>query len=307
MKNRFYTVSDKCSDAERAFYASKNTLFNNINIYGPLDGESAFKESKGISVINSNFHLRYPLWHVDDLELDCVTFANTSRAPIWYSKDIDARRLSLFSVKAFRECSNIKIEMSGLTSEEVFWRCKNIDLNQCNIDGFYAFFQSENIKMNQCLFKGKYSFQYTKNVEIDDSNLDTKDALWHSKNVTVRGSTLKGEYLGWYSEGLTLINCHIQGTQPLCYCKKLKLINCTFQDADLAFEYSEVEGSIIGNIDSIKNPLKGHLVITTKPEMIVDENDRSEGKFVLSVQVKPYDNDEWKKDLEKQEEINNKK
>lgn len=307
MKNRFYTISDKQTDLERAFYASKNTLFNNITVYGPADGESAFKESKNISVINSNLNLRYPLWHIDDLELDCVNFASTSRAPIWYGKNIEAKRINIYSVKAFRECSNIKLEMSGLVSDEVFWKCKNIDINQCTIDGFYAFFESENIKMNQSMFKGKYAFQYIKNSELVDCNLDTKDCLWHSKNVTVRGCTLKGEYLGWYSENLTLINCHIVGTQPLCYCKKLKLVNCTFLNADLAFEYSEVEGSIIGKIDSIKNPLKGHIHITNEPVMIVDENDRSEGKFSLDVSYKPYNNDEWKDDLKKQQEINERK
>jgi len=85
--------------------------------------------------------------------------------------------------------------------------------------------------------------------------LDTKDALWHSKNVTVKNSTLKGEYLEWFSEGLTLINCKIIGTQPLCYCKNLKLINCTMEGTDLSFEYSEVEATINGHVDSIKHPL----------------------------------------------------
>ena len=272
MKTRFYTVSDQCSDVERAFYASKNTSFNNINIYGPADGESAFKESKGINLTNSNLHLRYPLWHNTDLELDCVTFATTARAPLWYCKDVTARRLSIYSVKAFRETIDVKIEQSGLNSEEIFWRCKNIDCNQCNIDGFYAFFESENIKLNQCMFKGKYSFQYTKNVEINDTNFDTKDAFWHSKNVTIRGSTLKGEYLGWYSENLTLINCKISGTQPFCYCKNLKLINCEMFDADLAFEYSSVKAILKGKLISIKNPSKGTISVPSLGKLILENS-----------------------------------
>lgn len=119
---------------------------------------------------------------------------------------------------------------------------------------------------------GKYSFQYTKDVTIENSSLDTKDAFWHSKNVTVKNSTVKGEYLGWYSDHLTLINCKIIGTQPLCYCKNLKLVNCEMIDTDLAFEYSDVEATIKGTIDSIKNPKSGHIKVDKIKELILKDS-----------------------------------
>ena len=74
--------------------------------------------------------------------------------------------------------------------------------------------------------------------------------------MVVINSVLKGEYIGWYSKNVSLINCKIFGTQPFCYCKKLKIINCEFVDADLAFENSEVNATIVGHIDSIKNPFR---------------------------------------------------
>jgi hypothetical protein len=119
--------------------------------------------------------------------------------------------------------------------------------------------------------KGKYSFQYMENLTITNSMLDTKDAFWHSKNVTVKDSIVKGEYLAWFSEDLTLINCHIQGTQPLCYCKNLKLINCTMDDADLAFEYSEVEADVKGHIISVKNPKEGSITADSVGEIIMED------------------------------------
>ena len=111
-------------------------------------------------------------------------------------------------------------------------------------------------------FKGKYSFQYVTNLVIDDSELDTKDAFWHTKNAVVRNCQIIGEYLGWYSENLTLVNCHIKGTQPLCYCKNLTLVDCTFDDADLAFEYSEVNATVKGYIESVKNPKSGSKILS---------------------------------------------
>ena len=84
----------------------------------------------------------------------------------------------------------------------------------------------------------------------------------------VTDSVIKGEYLGWYSEGLTLIRCRIIGTQPFCYCKNLKLIDCTMEQTDLAFEYSDVEADVFGNILSVKNPLSGRITADTIGEVI---------------------------------------
>ena len=83
---------------------------------------------------------------------------------------------------------------------------------------------------------------------------------------------VEGEYLGWYSDGLTLIRCHIKGTQPLCYCKNLRLIDCTMEDADLAFEYSEVQADVDSHIVSIKNPYMGKISCKSLGELIQTED-----------------------------------
>ena len=268
-------------DQERAFYASRDVDFENIEIAGPADGESAFKESRDINVSNSSFSLRYPFWHNTNVTLTNCTFADTSRAAFWYDDGLVLTNVNSKGVKAIRECSNIEINNSTFESEEFGWRSNNIKVQNSKIVGFYAFFECKNIEIEKMEFQGKYSFQYVENMEIRDSYLNTKDAFWHTKNVTVRNSTIIGEYLAWYSENLTLINCHIKGTQPLCYCKNLKIIDCTFEDCDLSFEYSEVNGNIIGEITSIKNPIKGKLILDSKPELIIDENDRSNGEFEI--------------------------
>ena len=86
-------------------------------------------------------------------------------------------------------------------------------------------------------------------------------------------SEIDGEYLGWHSHNLHLINCHINGTQPLCYCHNLVLENCTFGDeADLAFEESELQADVIGRIVSIKNPTTGHISLDSVGEIILDDN-----------------------------------
>ncbi len=145
-------------------------------------------------------------------------------------------------------------------------------MEDTKIQSEYIFLDSKNVKLKNVEFQGKYSFQYMENLEIENCKLDTKDAFWHSKNVIVKDSIVKGEYLAWFSDGLTLINCKIIGTQPLCYCKNLKLINCTMEDTDLAFEYSEVEADIKGNVVSIKNPKSGNIIVDSVGEIINEDS-----------------------------------
>jgi hypothetical protein len=119
--------------------------------------------------------------------------------------------------------------------------------------------------------EGKYSFQYIINCVIENSELDTKDAFWHAKDVIVRNSTIKGEYLGWYSENLKLVRCRIEGTQPLCYAHGLVLEDCTMTGCDLSFEKSEVDATVIGGIDSVKNPECGRITVSSVGEVISED------------------------------------
>ena len=275
-------VKNETTDLERAYYGSNGVSFSSITIKGPADGESSFKECRNIDISNSKFYLRYPFWHNTNADYYRITLSKTARAPWWYDKNITLNKVVCKGVKALRECKKITILNSSFESVEFGWNCHEILVFDSFLEGFYAFFGSTDITINNLNFKGKYSFQYTKNVEINNSYLDTKDAFWHTKNATIMNCTVRGEYLAWYSENLTFVNCKIIGTQPFCYCKGLKLINCTTEDCDLAFENSEVEGNIIGDIVSIKNPQKGKLTVTGHiGEVIIDEYDRSNGQFTL--------------------------
>ena len=125
---------------------------------------------------------------------------------------------------------------------------------------------------------GNYSFQHARNVEIRNSVLESKDSLWESENVTVYDSYINGEYLAWHSKNLKLVRCRIGGTQPLCYCDGLVLEDCVFnEDADLAFEYSDVQATVMGHVPSVKNPRSGHICMESCGEVIIDENLKAPG------------------------------
>ena len=258
-------------DEERSLYNLTGAEVIDCIFAGPADGESVLKEARDVKLENCSFSLRYPLWHVEKFHLHDSKMDELTRAAIWYAKDGIITDSDLHGIKAVRECQNIKISDCTITSEEFGWKSSGITVTDSTLNAQYLFLDSKDVKLDKVKMSGKYSFQYMENLEISNSILDTKDAFWHSKNVTVTNSVVKGEYLGWFSEGLTLVNCKISGTQPLCYCKDLKLINCTMEGTDLAFEYSDVEATIAGHVDSIKNPRSGEIVIDSVGEVILGD------------------------------------
>ncbi|MBR2311097.1 MAG: DUF3737 family protein [Oscillospiraceae bacterium] len=255
-------------DEERALYHITDTDVLDCVFAGPADGESALKETRNVRLENCSFSLRYPLWHAEKFHLHDSKMDENTRAPIWYCRDGVISDSDIHGIKAVRECENIEVRDCTITSEEFGWKSSGITVTDSSLRTQYLFFDSKNVTLDKVEMEGKYSFQYMENLTIRNSVLDTKDAFWHSKNVTVENCLVKGEYLGWFSDGLTLVNCKIVGTQPLCYCKNLRLENCVMEEADLAFEYSDVQATITGHVESIKNPRSGEILLDSVGEVI---------------------------------------
>lgn len=271
-------IENKTFDEERALYGSDGVKAVNCRFDGPMDGESAFKESRNIAAENCFFNLRYPFWHTHTLNIDDCEMTALCRAALWYSDNINISGTKLHGIKALRECENIKITDSDIISPEFGWFSKNINITNSSAEGEYFMLKADSLDFNNVSLKGKYSFQYIKNCTFTNCNFDTKDAFWHAENITVKDSIVKGEYLAWYSKNITFINCKISGTQPLCYCENLKLINCTMDGADLSFEKSHVEAEITSPVISIKNPRAGYIKVPAFDELILTEETTCEIK-----------------------------
>lgn len=279
-------VQNKIFDAERALYNINDVQIINCKFEGPMDGESILKECRNYNVIDCSFSLRYPMWHGENFSLINSKMDEKTRAPIWYSKNGKIENSKINGIKCIRECENIVIKKCTINSSEFGWKSDNLKIYDTDIISEYFLFDSKNIEIKNLNMKGKYSFQYIENLNIKDSYLDTKDAFWHSKNILVENSYVKGEYLGWFSQNLTFVNCKIIGTQPLCYCKNLKLIDCTMENTDLSFEYSDVDGQIIGNIMSVKNPKSGIIEADSVGEIIMDKEEDTAIKCNGAVKIR---------------------
>ena len=264
------TIKNKTFDEERALYAAHDLFVQDCAFDGPADGESAFKESRDVTVDQCFFNLRYPFWHDTGLKIENSEMTELCRAALWYSENVEICNTKLHGIKALRECANVKMRGCDVISPEFGWSVRGIEMEDCTVLSEYFMMRSDHLNFRDVRMKGKYSFQYITDSVFENCVFDTKDAFWHGKNITVRNSVVKGEYLAWYSENITFENCKIIGTQPLCYCKNLKLIGCEMVGTDLSFERSDVEATLTAPIVSIKNPLSGHIYVPEVGELIMD-------------------------------------
>jgi hypothetical protein len=276
-RNKEKIVKDQYLEGERPLYARHGLRIENVTI-GP--GESSLKEGSDLEAENCEFQGKYPFWECKNVTIKNCIFREGGRAAIWYSKDIEMADCLVEAPKMFRRISDLKLENVKFPNAlETFWDCKDIEAKNIEADkGDYIFMHCSDIKIDGFRLQGNYSFQYAKDVVIHNADMDTKDAFWEAEDVTVYDSRINGEYLGWYSKNLHLVNCKIGGTQPLCYCENLVLENCVFEeDADLAFEYSDVEASLIGPVTSVKNPRTGRINADSYGEVILDGNIKAPG------------------------------
>lgn len=258
-------------DAERALYSLNNTDILDCVFSGSAGGESPLKEARNVKLENCSFSLGYPMWHAEKFRLHDSRMDADTRAPLWYCQGGQITDSDILGPKAIRECRDITIRDCTVTSEEFGWKSSAITVTDSTLDARFLFLDSRDVTMDKTKMSGDGGFQYTENLTIRNSVLDTTDAFWHSKQVTLENCVVRGDNLGWFSDGLTLRRCRIQGRQPLCYCRNLTLVDCTMEDCDLAFEYSDVNATITGHIDSIRNPRSGHILADSVGQIILED------------------------------------
>lgn len=267
---------------ERPLYCERDLRLEDVVIHA---GESALKETANIEAVHCRFEGKYPLWCCDGFTVRDSILSVGARAGIWYSRNMLMEDCLIDAPKTFREMDGMTIRRVRIDSAaETFWHCRGGELEDVTASrADYIFMHCSGLKIKNLKLQGNYSFQWARDIEIRDSDLDTKDAFWETENVTVYDSRISGEYLGWHSRGLRLVRCHISGPQPLCYASGLVLEDCTFDpDADLAFEYSDVQATVRGHVTSIKNPRSGQIRVGSCGELILDDHIKAPGDCLVS-------------------------
>ncbi|BDR56419.1 DUF3737 family protein [Xylocopilactobacillus apis] len=275
------TYQEKTYTGERSLFGVKNAMIQNVT-FGM--GESPLKESSHLSISNTIFKWKYPLWYSSDVKVNHSIFEKMSRSGIWYTNDIKVTNSTLEAPKLFRRCRNVDLEnVYFADAAETIWNCDQINVKDVQARGDYFGMNSKEIVLDNFQLVGNYAFDGASNIEAHNCTFMSKDAFWNCKNVKLENCTINGEYLSWNTENLTLINCTIESNQGLCYIKHLKMRNCSLLETDLAFEYcSDIDAEIVSDIISVKNPISGVIKANHINEIIQDDKelDSSKIKFI---------------------------
>jgi len=276
-------IKNQHFEGERPLFESHGLRLEHVTIG---DGESAVKECSDIEAVDCLLWGKYPFWHVHGLKITRCQFDAGARSALWYSDHLVMTDTRIDAPKMFREMTHLYLENVVINdADETFWGCHHIEARNLELhDGTYPFMFSTDIRIDGLKSDSKYVFQYCKNVELRNAHIVTKDSFWECENITICDSVLDGEYLAWHSKNVRLVRCQLAGEQLLCYANHLVLEDCTFApDCDRVFEYSDVEASITGHIENIKNPSSGHIVADSIGSVTIDKNVKQPANCVINV------------------------
>ncbi len=102
-------------EGERILYGAENVNLNEVT-FG--HGESPLKEAKNITLTNSIFKWKYPLWYDKNVKVKNTTFKTMSRSGIWYTKNISIKDSALQAPKLFRSASDIELDSVHFSDAE---------------------------------------------------------------------------------------------------------------------------------------------------------------------------------------------
>ena len=272
-------IKEQRLTGERALFRSKD-LSIEYSIFA--DGESPLKESRDISLKNTSFQWKYPLWYCRNITVQDCDFAEMARAGIWYTDNITVADTLYEAPKGFRRVKGLTLRnVDRPHAEETLWHCSDVTLENVVAKGDYFAMNCDHMKLDQFRLVGNYCFDGCHDVEVHHAKMLSKDAFWNCENIMVYDSYICGEYLGWNSRNVTFVNCVIESLQGMCYMDNVVMKNCRLLNTTLAFEYSTADVETAGRIESVKNPSAGVIRAGEIGELILNEKEIDPAKTTI--------------------------
>ena len=262
---------------EQQYFTGERSLFQGKDLYIKdsifEDGESPLKHSHNITIDQSAFRWKYPLWYSRDIQMTNSTLFETARAGIWYTDNVRMTDCLIQAPKAFRRCQGVNLNHVFIPNAvETLWNCNDVCLENVVASGDYFGMNCSNVTLTDFTLYGNYCFDGAQNVEVHNSQFLSKDCFWNAHHITIYDSYISGEYFAWNSSDITLVNCTVESLQGMCYIDGLVMRECKLLHTTLAFEYSNIDVEIMSRIESIKNPSAGRIVSYGIDELILEED-----------------------------------
>lgn len=115
------TIDQQKLTGERALFKSKNLLIKNTTF---AEGESPLKESEDITIHNSFFKWKYPLWYCQNIKLTNTTLQEMAHSGIWYSHHVNVNNSRKHNPSEEKSCVPpwirwSSVYMGGIKSEKM--------------------------------------------------------------------------------------------------------------------------------------------------------------------------------------------
>lgn len=149
------TIEDRTFDEECSLYGSCNLVVRNCSFDGPVDGESALKESSMIEVEGCFLNLRYPFWHDHGLSIRDSVMTERCCAPVWFSSGVRVDGCRIHGIKAFWECVDVVVSSSDIVSPEFGWSVRRMRMDDSSVEGEYFMMRSGDLSFSNVSLKGE--------------------------------------------------------------------------------------------------------------------------------------------------------
>lgn len=255
---------------ERALFAQRDALIEDCVFE---DGESPLKESRDVTVKDTVFRWKYPLWYSDRVEVTNSLFEFNAHAAFWYSRHMRFADCTIQAPKEFRRNEDVTVERTAFTNAaETFWQCRDVTLRHVSANGDYFAMDCAGMHVSDFQLTGNYCFDGARDITVERARLLSKDAFWNCENVTVRDSFISGEYLAWNTRNITFENCTIESLQGLCYIDGLTMRDCRLINTTRAFEYcTGIDADITTHVDGVVNPVSGTIRAAGFGDVVQDD------------------------------------
>ncbi|GEO69547.1 DUF3737 family protein [Levilactobacillus acidifarinae] len=273
---------------ERALFQAHDLHITNSTFH---DGESPLKHAHDLAIDHTIFKWKYPLWYAHHVTVDQTTWQPDAHAGIWYSQNLTMQNTTVRATKTFRHAQHLKLQnVDFADAGETLWWCDDVQLDHVTANGDYFGMNTNNVVAHDLKITGNYAFDGGKNIEVHNSTFITHDAFWNCDNVTIYDSTIIGEYLSWNTKNITFVNCWLESDQGLCYVDGLTMRNSALINTDLSFEYcKDIDATITTQIDSVKNPVNGHITAPSIGQVIFDDPAIDPAKTTITTQEANHD------------------
>jgi hypothetical protein len=105
-------INQQMLTGERSLFKSQDLIIKD-SVFA--DGESPLKESSDISIENSIFKWKYPLWYSKNINVKNSSFLEMARSGIWYTHHISISDSIIEAPKTFRRASDIHLTNVDIT------------------------------------------------------------------------------------------------------------------------------------------------------------------------------------------------